>query len=755
MLFILMIIINLLFTNFNLVAAEVIKVFEHPVKMFEKLEENYVTLLENGEVFVLDRNNETVSRINLNAQIIRALDSEKFAVVTSGDIYFYNIKDIKNIKTLLQPFHKINTKFNITAIANEGQQIYFGTKTGTTHTVRINETTIHSIPGSCKTTIVSLAVKNNMLVVASLAEYPKLVDLKTGFLKCVLIPNRDLKSPIIPTREVIFNPGYWSMDVLLAQGNEILIFDASTDGDSSMKRLPKRRYDLSAPVLTVRFFNGRFICAGLHNNTLKIIDTARTDKKGEHVILTRTGYLAGSVITLMEHPSGAIMLGAGRNIYMEYSNGAGKVTPVNTTTIKAAKWVTLILRYEDQYKTEIKQDFLFPDFYGTNTWTVPEGTASISTTTSNVEIESNILTIEGAVPVSINIKIIEPPDDPEKPQPIIIKVPDLKLIPAEYINFTDKYQVSVHKNTLMVSEKDSCRVISLPEIPYLTKTASGKVLTVFKNKIAIYSCYNGEVLYTIPFSEKVNHLVYSNDTVAAATTANTVTIFDKNKIAAKIILENDIRSMDLSVDGKYLLITIGRMVRQFNAQTGIEIPLHTTPRRTQINNVAFSPPAHEYPSARYFVVYTEDGIAKIHDGISGLELKELNLGSNIDYIKFFETDKLIIHDVSKKTISCINITTGTTQFNVEIEGNIFTVLPDAEIAAFVNKTGQIILKKKSDELFRIGLTEKNAWYFTSRGDYPVLLFESSESLVPLFTKEDGKSLSREEIKIYRAAKLPL
>jgi len=746
MLFIMMI-LNILFTSHSLAAAEVVQVFDHPIKMGEIIDDKYANLLENGEIIICNKNNEIVSRINRNASLIKVID-RKLAVITGENILLYNANDFN--KPNPQPYHTIKTGLTITAITSQGDYIYFGTNAGSTHKIKINETTIHKIPGTCKTEIKALEIKNDMLVVSSLTELPKLISLQSGLLEGLLVSSTDSNNVLNPIRAIAFDPGYWSMNVAVAQGNEILIYDASANGDSSIKRQPQKKYDLGAPVLTVSY-NGRFIWAGLFTGTAKVIDTGRTDNKGNHIILTRTGYTAGSVVSLMAYPGGAIMLGAGRNVYVEASSGAGKLIPVNTTDLKTTRWITLKLKYQDEYNTEIKQEFRFPDYNGSNAWVVPEGTASVSTTDSNVVIEDETLTIDGAAPVSVRLRIIEP-EEPEKPRPIVVKVPDLPLIPADFIDYTENYLVSIHsEKQLMLSEKKSCRVIPLSEIPYLARTDRGKVLTVFSNELAVYSCSNGETLFKIPFADKVTRLAYHNDIIAAATAA-TVTVFARDKISAKITLENEITGIDLSGDGKLLLLATGRMIRMFEAQAGTEIPLHAALRRTQIHQIAFSTPAHEYPSARFFIVYSkEDGIARLHDAISGIELKDFNLGRNVNSLRFDGNDRLIIHDTN--TVSCINLSSGTNLYKVDIEGSTFAILPREEITAFVNKSGQIVLRKKGDDSV-IGLTEKNAWYFTARGNFPVL-FQASEILVPLFTTDDGRPLSHEEIKLYRTAVLPL
>jgi hypothetical protein len=748
MLFIMMMILNIMFSH-SLAAAEVVQVFDHPIKMGEIIDDKYANLLENGEIIICNKNNEIISRINRNASLIKVIDKSKLAVISGENILLYNANDFN--KPNPQPYHTIKTTgLTVSAIASQGDYIYFGTSTGSIHKVRINGTTINFIPGACKTEIKALAIKNDMMVVLSLAEHSKLIDLKRGFMEGILVSSTDSNNVLNPVRAIAFDPGYWSMNVAVAQGNEILIYDASANGDSSIKRQPQKKYDLGAPVLTVSY-NGRFIWAGLFTGTAKVIDTGRTDNKGNHIILTRTGYTAGSVVSLMTYPGGAIMLAAGRNVYVEASSGAGKLTLVNTTDLKTTRWITLKLKYQDEYNTEIKQEFRFPDYNGSNAWVVPEGTAFVSTTDSNVVIEDETLTIDGAAPVSVRLRIIES-EEPEKPRPIVVKVPDLPLIPADFIDYTEKYLVSIHsEKQLMLSEKKSCRVIPLSEIPYLARTDRGKVLAAFSNELAVYSCSNGGTLFKIPFADKAR-LAYHNDIIAAATAA-TVTVFARDKISAKISLENEITGIDLSGDGKLLLIATGRMIRMFEAQAGTEIPLHAALRRTQIHQIAYSLPAHEYPSARFFIVYSkEDGIARLHDAISGIELKEYNLGRNVNSLRFDGNDRLIIHDTVKNTVSCINLSSGTNLYKVDIEGSAFAILPREETVAFVNKSGQIVLRKKGDDSV-IGLTEKNAWYF-ARGNFPVL-FQASEILVPFFTTDDGRALSHEEIKLYRTAVLPL
>jgi len=751
MVFILMLV--MLFTSHNLDAAQVVKVFDSPIIMAEIIDDNnYATLLENGDIAICNRNNEIASRINRNASLIKVINKGKFAVISAENIYLYNANDLN--KPNPQPYHTIRTGLIITAITSQGDWIYFGTNTGSTHKVRVNETTTSLIPGTCKTKITGLAVKNDMLIVTSFAEYPKLINLHTGFSEGILVPGRDSKQVLNPTRAIAFDPGYWSMDVAVAQGNEILIYNASANGDTSIRRLPTRRYDLGAPVLSVGFSGGRFILAGLHNNTAKFIDTQRTDNKGSPVIVARTDYTAGSVITLMARADGGILLGAGRNLYAEASSGAGKITLVTATDLKAARQVTLVLKYDDKDKTEIKKEFRFPPYSNvSNEWVVPEGTALVSTNDPNVviEIEDKTITVDGAVPVSLKLRIIEP-EEPEKPKPIVLQVPSLPLIAADFLEYTDKYLVSIHRNQLLVSEKNSCRIIPLSAVPYLAGTDRGKVLTALTNRLSVYSCSNGEALYNIPFADKLTRLAYRNDIIAAATAANTVTVISKDKVTAKITLENEITAIDLTGDGRLILTATGRMFRLFNAQTGEEIPLHATPRRFPITHVAFSAPSHEYPSARYFITVTADGAAKLHDGISGIELKGFNLGQ-IDYINFNGTDKLITRDTAKNKVRCINLISGTELYNVDIEGSVFAILPQ-ETAAFVNVSKQTVLRKKGDDSVKIGLTEKNEWYFISRGNYPVQ-FQASESLVPLFTADDGRTLSPEEIKIYKTAALPL
>lgn len=746
-------IFNFLFTEHYLSAAEVVQVFDDAIKMSEVIDDNgnYATLLNNGEIVISDKNNKPVSHISRNASSIKVIGKGKLAVAGSGNIFLYNINDT-NKQNPVQLYHTINTQLTITALTYQGDWIFFGTNTGGTFKVRMNETIIHPIPGACKTQITLLEIKNDMLVVCSLAEFTKLINLKSGFCEGLLVPGNDSKTVLTPVRALAFEPGYYSMNLAVAQGNDVLIYDASANGDSSIKRLPKKRYDLGAPVMSVGYNGTRFIMAGMYNNSVKLIDAERTDNRGNHVILTRTGYTAGSVMTLMTQTSGAILAGAGRNLYMEASSGSGKIIPVNTTDIKKSVYITLILKYEDEYKTEIKKEFRFPDYYNSNAWTVPEGTASISTSTQNVVIENEKLTIEGATPVSVNLRIIER-EEPEKPRPIAVRIPDLPLIPANFIERSGRYSVSLHKNQLLVWEKDSCRVIPLPEIPYLVKTDKEKVLAAFTNKLMIYSCSNGAALTTISFADRITHLRYKNDVIAAATTANAVTVIINNKIAAKIPQENDITSIDLSEDGKFVVIAAGRMIRMFETQTGAEVPMHTTPRRAQISHVVFSPPANQHPSARYFLTLTTDGAARLHD-ISGLDLNEFNLGGQVDYIRFDGTNRLIIKETAKNTVRCVNFITGMNQYTINIEGSVFAVMSEATIA-FVNNSGQIVLRKNGGDLAKIGLTQNNKWYFTSlHGDYPVL-FRAEQSLIPLFTAEDGRLLSPAEIEIYMTAKLPL
>jgi len=731
----------LLITIFSVNAEEIVNIADSPVVLIENFGEHYVVLEAIGRITAYDRNHNKISVIERNATLMKIIDNSRIAAISGGDIYFY-----KDILKTPQVEKIIRTGLEISAIANLSEMLFIGTKSGLMYKMRIDETTPQLMPGAAKTEIINLAAKDGVLVICSEAENPRLIDLNTGFLEAILVPPNNMQNEFVPTKAIAFRPGH-SMELLVAQAHNLFVYDAAVNSNSPIRRLPKNTYNMESPIFSLTYSSdGRFILAGLLNNTAKYIDTGRTDNRGNLVISTRTGFSAGSLVSLISNPAIGVVIAAGRNLYLD-SSGSGRVTlNCESNLISSRNYEFIIENLED--KSVERRNFYFGYYTKSNSMTLPEGTFKISTSDTNVAILNDHITIDGINPVTVNITITEP-QTPETPRPVAIKPPALPLRPASLIEYIPEFLVSVHQNILMLTGKNSSRVISLQANPYALKTDAGKVLVGFHDRLVIYSA-TGNILTTVPVSGTAEHLVYKNDVIATAA-GNSAEIFIQGKPAVQIEQESQITSIELSSDGKLLLIAIGRMVRIFETESGNEIPLHTLPGRAAITLSAFSGPTSDYPHGRYFAVYS-GGAVKICDGIGGHELKTINVGS-INFLRFDSFDRLVIHNTARN-IQCVNINSGTTIYETPIAGSVFAILPD-ETAAYADQSGVIVMRKRSNDIAKIGLTENNAWFFTVRDSSVPEFFQAADSIAAMFTDAAGRLLTPEEITQYKKAQLPL
>jgi len=734
----------LLIVNVSVNAAEIACVLDSPVELVKEFGEYYAHLEANGRITIRDRNHKVVSTKECNATLMTVLDNSRIAAISVGEISFYKIQ--QNSFCLEKT---VSTGLEITALTNLGEMLFIGTKTGRMYKMSPDETKPQEMPGSAKTEITGLAVKRSSLIICSLAEDPRLLNLDTGYIETFFVSSNDPQSIFVPTQAIAFKPEYYSMDLLVAQASNVYVYDASVGDNLPVKRLPKSQYNMQSPVFTVSYsHDSRFILAGLQNNTAKYIDTARTDNKGNHVVSTRTGFSAGSLVSLISHPNLGIVIGAGKNLYVD-SSGGGKLTLSNESNLTSTYSYEFVIENTEDGSLETRT-FDFGYYSKTRSWILPQGTFKLSSKDANVVIKNNLFTIDGINPVTVSIFITEP-STPEKPRAIVIRPPQIPLRSPDLMEYVQGFIVSAHQNWLKFSGKNSSKIITLQAVPYALRTDAGKALVAFPDRLEIYSCATGDLLNTMTVSGILEHLAYKNEVTATAV-GNKAAIFINGKLTTQIEQETAITSLQLSSDGKVLLIATGRMLREYQTESGNEIPLHTLPGKGAITLTAFSGPAPDYPSARYFAFFSHGDI-KLCDGIGGQDLKTISIG-NIDFLRFEGNDKIVFHDITRNTIRCITINSETIVYETTLAGSVFAVLPD-EVAAFVDQSGLIVLRKQSDDLAKIGLTESNAWFFTVRDKKVPELFQASDSIAVMFTNETGRLLTQEEVTQYRTAELPI